>query len=75
MSSLASAQWADELAAWAIDPEILAAAPESPYGFPPEVFAVGQYPTSSPMAELAGAALRPGGSVLDVGAGDRKSVV
>ena len=65
----ASVRWADELAAWAIDPEILAAAPESPYGFPPEVFAVGQYPTSSPMAELAGEALRPGGSVLDVGAG------
>ena len=69
MSPLASGRWADELAAWAIDPEILAAAPESPYGFPPEVFAVGQYPTSSPMAELAGAALRPRGSVLDVGAG------
>jgi SAM-dependent methyltransferase len=65
----AAARWADELAAWAIDPEILAAAPESPYGFPPEVFAAGQYATSAPMAELAGAALRPGGSVLDVGAG------
>jgi SAM-dependent methyltransferase len=65
----AAARWADELAAWAIDPEILAAAPESPYGFPPEVFAAGQYAASAPMAELAGAALRPGGSVLDVGAG------
>jgi precorrin-6B methylase 2 len=69
MSSPASVRWADELAAWAIDPEILAAAPESPYGFPPEVFAVGQYPTSSPMVDLAEAVLRPGGSVLDVGAG------
>ena len=65
----ASARWAGELAAWAIDAEILAAAPESPYGFPPEVFAIGQYPTSTPMAELAGAALPPGGSLLDVGAG------
>ena len=54
-------QWADELAAWAIDPEILAAAPESPYGFPPEVFAAGQYASPSPLAELARAALRPGG--------------
>ena len=69
MSSPASVQWADELAAWAIDPEILAAAPESPYGFPPEVFAAGQYSSPSPLAELARAALRPGGLVLDVGAG------
>ena len=55
--------------AWAIDPEILAAAPESPYGFPPEVFAAGQYASPSPLAELARAALGPGGLVLDVGAG------
>ncbi|MCW2697384.1 MAG: hypothetical protein JWR62_2469, partial [Modestobacter sp.] len=30
----ALARWADELAAWAIDPALLAAAPESAYGFP-----------------------------------------
>lgn len=65
----AAQQWADELAGWAIDPQILAAAPESPYGFPPEVFAAGQDPTPSPMADLARAALSPGGSILDVGAG------
>jgi hypothetical protein len=35
----AAEQWADELAAWRIDPAILAAAPESPYGFPPALFA------------------------------------
>jgi SAM-dependent methyltransferase len=69
MTTSAARQWADELAAWAIDPEILAAAPESPYGFPPEVFAAGAHPTPSPMAELARAVLRPGGTVLDVGAG------
>jgi hypothetical protein len=69
MSSPASVRWADQLAAWAIDPEILAAAPESPYGFPPEVFAAGQYSSPSPLAELARAALAPGGQVLDVGAG------
>ena len=69
MSSPAAVQWADELAAWTIDPEILAAAPESPYGFPPEVFAAGQYASPSPLAELARAALGPGGLVLDVGAG------
>jgi SAM-dependent methyltransferase len=65
----AAQQWADELAAWAIDPEILAAAPESPYGFPPEIFAAGQATTPSPLQELARAALHPGGTVLDVGAG------
>jgi len=30
--------WAAQLAACAIDPEILAGAPESPYGFPPGLF-------------------------------------
>jgi methylase of polypeptide subunit release factors len=65
----AAQQWADELAAWAIDPQILAAAPESPHELPPEVFAPGQDTTPSPLAELARSALRPGGSVLDVGAG------
>ena len=65
----AAQQWADELAAWAIDPEILAAAPESPYDLPPEVFAAGQDRAPSPLAELAGAALHPGGTILDVGAG------
>jgi hypothetical protein len=65
----ASQQWADELAGWAIDPEILAAAPESPYELPPAVFAAGQDRTPSPLAELARSALRPGGTVLDIGAG------
>ena len=69
MSSPASVQWDDELAAWSLDPEIIAAEPESPYGFPPEVFAAGQYSSPSPLAELARAALRQGGLVLDVGAG------
>ena len=65
----AAQQWTDELAEWAIDPEILAAAPESPHDLPPEIFAAGQDPTPSPLAELARSALRPGGSVLDIGAG------
>jgi len=34
----ATERWAAELAAWAIDPELLAAAPESPYGFPAGLF-------------------------------------
>jgi SAM-dependent methyltransferase len=65
----AAQQWADELAEWAIDPEILAAARESPHDLPPEIFAAGQDTTPSPLADLARSALRPGGSVLDIGAG------
>src|SRR3954464_3474674 len=65
----ASTRWADELAAWTIDPEILAAAPESPYGFPPALFAAGQHIGPTPLQRRAGPSLRPGGSLLDVGAG------
>lgn len=65
----ATRRWADELAAWAIDPEILAAAPESPYGFPPEIFAADNNHQPSPLHDLATEALQPGGTVLDIGAG------
>ena len=67
----AAARWADELAAWAIPPEILAAAPESPWGFPPALFP----PTEphevadTPSRRRALEALPEGGTVLDVGAG------
>jgi SAM-dependent methyltransferase len=64
----AAEQWARELAAWRIDPAILAAAPESPYGFPPALFAPRDN-AESPLRDLARAALPPGGTVLDVGAG------
>ena len=64
----AAEQWAEELAAWRIDPAILAAAPESPYGFPPALFAP-RDDVESPLLDLARAALPPGGTVLDVGAG------
>jgi SAM-dependent methyltransferase len=64
----AAQRWADELAAWRIDPAILAAAPESPYGFPPALFAP-RDDVESPLLDLARAALPPGGTVLDVGAG------
>lgn len=64
----ASQRWADQLAAWAIDPEILAAAPESPYGLPPELFRAGGA-APSPLLDLARDALPDGGSVLDVGCG------
>lgn len=64
----AAQRWAGELAAWTIDPDILAAAPESPYGFPPELFAV-RDDAESPLLDLARAAMPAGATVLDVGAG------
>ena len=67
----AAERWARELAAWTIDPEILARAPESPWTLPPELFRAHHRPSSqvSPLVELARAALPDGGSVLDVGVG------
>jgi SAM-dependent methyltransferase len=61
----AAQRWADELAAWAIDPAILAAAPESPYGFPPGLFGTsrGAEATLRLLREVAPA------SLLDVGCG------
>ncbi|MBB3085023.1 methyltransferase domain-containing protein [Geodermatophilus sabuli] len=58
-------RWRDELAAWAIDPAVLAAAPESPYGFPPGLFGSDRRPgrTVDAAREVAPS------SVLDVGCG------
>jgi SAM-dependent methyltransferase len=58
-------RWATELAAWAIDPAILAAAPESPYGFPPGLF--GSTRRAGRTVEAL-RAVRPA-SLLDVGCG------
>lgn len=62
-------RWRDELAGWAIPPEILAQAPEPPWGFPVEMFRAqpdgGDFPSRARAAE----ALPAGGSVLDVGSG------
>jgi SAM-dependent methyltransferase len=69
----ASERWRTELASWAIPPEILDAAPESPYGFPTELFVArgarvsGEDATPTTQHALAG--LPPGGRVLDVGCG------
>ena len=66
-------RWREQLEAWRIPDEILAAAPEPPYGFPAEQFrrraeAVrSQEP--SPSARRALEALPEGGTVLDVGCG------
>src|SRR4051794_41423710 len=58
-------RWAEELAAWAIDPAILATAPESPYGFPPGLFGSGR--GAAPTLDAVRGGLP--GSVLDVGCG------
>ena len=68
----AARRWAEELEAWAIPQEILDAAPESPWGFPPALFAVAGDPGAapeSPSTRRAAEALPSGGTVLDVGAG------
>ena len=65
----AAERWAEELAAWAIPEEILAAAPEPPWGFPVELFRAEAAPVDSPSRTRALEALPDGGSVLDVGCG------
>jgi SAM-dependent methyltransferase len=66
-------RWRTQLEAWAIPEEIIAAAPESPWGFPPGLFA--QRAASalhrglSPANHRALEALPEGGTVLDVGVG------
>jgi len=69
----AAERWAADLRSWAIPEAILAAAPESPFGFPAEAFRrrgegalVGP---ATPTTLRALEALGDGGSVLDVGAG------
>jgi SAM-dependent methyltransferase len=65
----AAQQWADDLASWAIPPEILAAAPESPWIHPVEMFTVDGEVQDSPSHQRAREALPAGGTVLDVGCG------
>ena len=70
-----AAGWKDALGSWAIPPAILEAAPESPYGFPTELFVRrgrrSADPDRSPTPTTVRAldALPAGGTVLDVGAG------
>jgi SAM-dependent methyltransferase len=67
--STAAQRWRDDLASWAIPPEILAAAPEDPWIHPVEMFAVVGDVPDSPSHAMAREALPEGGSVLDVGCG------
>jgi SAM-dependent methyltransferase len=66
-------RWREQLDGWAIPGEILAAAPESPWGFPVGLFRsrarrAGSRPATPSNLEAA-RHLPTGGSVLDVGAG------
>ena len=65
----AAEQWREELAGWAIPDEILANAPEPPWGFPVELFHAHPEPVDTPSCSRALEALPEGGSVLDVGCG------
>jgi SAM-dependent methyltransferase len=69
----AAARWAEALAEWAIPERILASAPESPWGFPTDIFnettrrALSEPPT--PTHQQITAVIPTGGVVLDVGCG------
>jgi SAM-dependent methyltransferase len=67
-------EWGAALRAWTIPQAILEAAPESPYGFPPELFArradaAMARSETTPTTRVALEALPDRGEVLDVGAG------
>lgn len=71
----AADHWREQLAAWAVPDDIIAAAPESPYGFATECFrrrgeAVDvAEPAPTPTARRALEALPERGTVLDIGVG------
>ena len=69
MTDAAQRRWREELLAWAIPPEIEAAAPEPPWGFPVELFRAEAESADTPSRDVALQALPDGGSVLDVGCG------
>jgi SAM-dependent methyltransferase len=76
MTDNAARRWRKDLDSWEIPPEILAAAPETPWGCPPGLFARAaqhaldsQTAAPTPSLRRAAEALPEGGSVLDVGAG------
>lgn len=65
----AAQAWAAALAAWRIPPEILAAAPESPWSFPAALFAYDPTAPATPTHARVLDALPQGGTLLDIGAG------
>ena len=70
----AADDWRDALAGWSIPDDIVAAAPESPWGFPTQAFrrrarASLERGEGSATTRVAREALPPDGTVLDVGVG------
>jgi SAM-dependent methyltransferase len=69
----AADHWREQLASWAVPEDILAAAPESPYGFATECFrrrgAAVPDAEPTPTTRRALEVLPEGGAVLDVGVG------
>jgi precorrin-6B methylase 2 len=65
----AAEEWAEQLEAWRIPDQIMAQAPESPWGFPTRLFTAEQIPEGE-LHRIARQALAPApGTVLDVGCG------
>jgi SAM-dependent methyltransferase len=69
-------RWREQLEAWRIPSPLLEAAPEPPWGFPPELFrrrtqrvVAESGDAATPTTRRAAEALPEGGSVLDVGCG------
>jgi len=73
--STAAQAWADDLAAWAIPPEILEAAPESPWIHPVAMFTVDGDVPDTLSHRRAREVLPPGGTVLDVGCGGGRAAM
>jgi SAM-dependent methyltransferase len=74
VAASAAERWSQALEAWAIPPEILEAAPESPWGFPTPLFGRAAEraltePAPGPSRRRALEALPDQGTVLDVGCG------
>lgn len=71
----AAQRWRDDLASWAIPDEILAAAAESPWIHPVEMFLVGGAVPDSPSHQRARDALGDHGGVLDIGCGGGRAAL
>ena len=67
--STAAARWRADLEAWALPEHIVAAATQSPWIHPPELFDVPATIAPSPSHERAREAVPENGTVLDVGCG------
>ncbi len=69
--SASTRRWREDLQAWALPPELLARAPESPYGWPASILRRWneQADSDDPTQAAIHRRLPPGGRLLDVGAG------